>query len=113
MKVRSSVKKMCEFCKTVKRRGRVYVLCSANPKNTSNDRECQHLQVKVHCLLFGIAKAISTDTSLETVSSEMSFKQEIPAAYNWRVSLASALTKKQFPSLIYGGRVGLASLLSR
>ncbi|CAL8169807.1 unnamed protein product [Prunus armeniaca] len=33
MKVRSSVKKMCEFCKTVKRRGRVYVLCTANPKH--------------------------------------------------------------------------------
>ncbi|KAK1403536.1 Ribosomal protein [Heracleum sosnowskyi] len=33
MKVRSSVKKMCEFCRTVKRRGRVYVLCTANPKH--------------------------------------------------------------------------------
>jgi len=33
MKVRSSVKKLCEFCKTVKRRGRVYVICSANPKH--------------------------------------------------------------------------------
>ncbi|KAI3457702.1 hypothetical protein Pfo_014365 [Paulownia fortunei] len=33
MKVRSSVKKMCEFCRTVKQRGRVYVLCSANPKH--------------------------------------------------------------------------------
>ncbi|KAF8393217.1 hypothetical protein HHK36_021458 [Tetracentron sinense] len=33
MKVRSSVKKMCEFCRTVKRRGRVYVLCMANPKH--------------------------------------------------------------------------------
>ncbi|KAL6522958.1 hypothetical protein OROHE_016464 [Orobanche hederae] len=33
MKVRSSVKKMCEFCRTMKRRGRVYVLCTANPKH--------------------------------------------------------------------------------
>ncbi|CAA0837050.1 Ribosomal protein L36 [Striga hermonthica] len=33
MKVRSSVKKMCEFCRVVKRRGRVYVLCSASPKH--------------------------------------------------------------------------------
>jgi len=33
MKVRSSVKKMCEFCKTVKRRGRVYVICTSNPKH--------------------------------------------------------------------------------
>ncbi|KAM7511502.1 hypothetical protein LguiB_010377 [Lonicera macranthoides] len=33
MKVRSSVKKMCEYCRTVKRRGRVFVLCTANPKH--------------------------------------------------------------------------------
>jgi large subunit ribosomal protein L36 len=33
MKVRSSVKKLCEYCKTVKRRGRVYVLCTSNPKH--------------------------------------------------------------------------------
>ena len=33
MKVRSSVKKLCEYCRTVKRRGRVYVLCTSNPKH--------------------------------------------------------------------------------
>ncbi|WVZ11570.1 hypothetical protein V8G54_016100 [Vigna mungo] len=33
MKVRSSVKKMCEFCQIVKRRGRIYVICSGNPKH--------------------------------------------------------------------------------
>lgn len=33
MKVRASVKKMCEFCRTVKRRGRVYILCTSNPKH--------------------------------------------------------------------------------
>ncbi|KAK8963085.1 hypothetical protein KSP40_PGU010345 [Platanthera guangdongensis] len=33
MKVRSSVKKLCEFCRTVKRRGRVYILCTVNPKH--------------------------------------------------------------------------------
>lgn len=27
------MKKLCEFCRTVKRRGRVYVLCTANPKH--------------------------------------------------------------------------------
>lgn len=33
MTVRSSAKKMCEYCKTVKCRGRVYVIHSANPKH--------------------------------------------------------------------------------
>ncbi|MDD5073004.1 MAG: 50S ribosomal protein L36 [Candidatus Omnitrophica bacterium] len=32
MKVRSSIKKICEKCKIVKRRGIIYVIC-ANPKH--------------------------------------------------------------------------------
>ncbi|MDJ0527458.1 MAG: 50S ribosomal protein L36, partial [Microcystis sp. M53600_WE12] len=31
MKVRASVKKMCEKCRVIRRRGRVMVICS-NPK---------------------------------------------------------------------------------
>ncbi|VFQ73609.1 unnamed protein product [Cuscuta campestris] len=33
MKVRSSVKKMCSFCRTIRRNGVIYVICSANPKH--------------------------------------------------------------------------------
>jgi len=33
MKVRSSVKLMCDGCSVVKRKGRVYVICSRNPKH--------------------------------------------------------------------------------
>jgi len=33
MKVRSSVKRVCESCKIVRRQGKVYVICSANPKH--------------------------------------------------------------------------------
>jgi large subunit ribosomal protein L36 len=32
MKVRSSIKKICEKCKIVKRKGIIYVIC-ANPKH--------------------------------------------------------------------------------
>ncbi|MCK5416673.1 50S ribosomal protein L36 [Candidatus Parcubacteria bacterium] len=32
MKVRASVKKMCKDCKTIRRKGRVVVLCT-NPKH--------------------------------------------------------------------------------
>ncbi|MDP3800535.1 MAG: 50S ribosomal protein L36 [bacterium] len=32
MKVQPSVKKICNKCKTVKRKGRIYVICS-NPKH--------------------------------------------------------------------------------
>ncbi|MFH0921720.1 MAG: 50S ribosomal protein L36 [Fibrobacterota bacterium] len=33
MKVQASVKKICEHCKVVRRKGRVYVICSKNPKH--------------------------------------------------------------------------------
>ncbi|MDD3032705.1 MAG: 50S ribosomal protein L36 [Candidatus Pacebacteria bacterium] len=33
MRVKSSVKKICNNCKTVHRKGHVYVICSTNPKH--------------------------------------------------------------------------------
>ncbi|MCS6815367.1 MAG: 50S ribosomal protein L36 [Cyanobacteria bacterium] len=33
MKVRASVKKMCEKCRVIRRHGRVMVICAANPKH--------------------------------------------------------------------------------
>ncbi|HOI60155.1 MAG TPA: 50S ribosomal protein L36 [Candidatus Pacearchaeota archaeon] len=33
MKVKASVKKICNSCKIVRRKGRVYVICSSNPKH--------------------------------------------------------------------------------
>ncbi len=32
MKVRASIKKICQWCKIVKRKGRLYVICK-NPKH--------------------------------------------------------------------------------
>jgi len=33
VKVRSSVKPICEYCRVIRRRGRVMVICSKNPKH--------------------------------------------------------------------------------
>ena len=33
MKVKSSVKKICSKCKSVRRKGRVFVVCSANARH--------------------------------------------------------------------------------
>jgi ribosomal protein L36 len=33
MKVRSAVRKFCDSCSIVKRKGKIYVICSANPKH--------------------------------------------------------------------------------
>ncbi|MFM7039655.1 MAG: 50S ribosomal protein L36 [Planctomycetaceae bacterium] len=33
MKVRSSVRRICDFCKLVRRRGKIFVICSSNPRH--------------------------------------------------------------------------------
>ncbi|WOL00163.1 hypothetical protein Cni_G08876 [Canna indica] len=78
MKVRASVKKLCEFCRTVKRRGKVYVLCTANPKHKQRQ---------------GIS-TFAYEGPVPPASSEVTSKQE-PAATNfWPIGLASLLQKQ-------------------
>ncbi|XP_052199721.1 uncharacterized protein LOC127806451 [Diospyros lotus] len=95
MKVRSSVKKMCEFCRTVKRRGRVYVLCTANPKHKQRQ---------------GMS-TVSCEGPLSLISSETSPKQVPLLSHDLRTGLPSALPKKNETSIMYGWRTSLASLL--
>ncbi|MCK4667570.1 50S ribosomal protein L36 [Candidatus Dependentiae bacterium] len=33
MKVRSSIRKMCDYCKIIKRKGTIMVICKKNPKH--------------------------------------------------------------------------------
>ena len=42
MKVRPSVKPMCEKCKIIKRKGRVMVICE-NPKHKQVNRRCSRV----------------------------------------------------------------------
>ncbi|GLT26204.1 hypothetical protein SLA2020_012860 [Shorea laevis] len=95
MKVRSSVKKMCEFCRTVKRRGRVYVLCTANPKHKQRQ---------------GMSTFAYQGTP-SSVSSVTNVKRDIMPSHSSGIGLASLVPKKQEPSLIYGWRATLSSLL--
>ncbi|XP_062078065.1 uncharacterized protein LOC133782720 [Humulus lupulus] len=95
MKVRSSVKKMCEFCRTVKRRGRVYVLCTANPKHKQRQ---------------GVS-TFAYQGPLPPMSLGTSYKQEMSFGQGLQAGLASLVQKKPEPSMTPGWRTGLASLL--
>ncbi|MBN1481436.1 50S ribosomal protein L36 [candidate division KSB1 bacterium] len=33
MKVKASVKKQCEYCKVIRRKGQVRIICSRNPRH--------------------------------------------------------------------------------
>ncbi|XP_061344545.1 uncharacterized protein LOC133290477 [Gastrolobium bilobum] len=98
MKVRSAVKKMCEYCRTVKRRGRVYVLCTANPKH----KQRQGMSTFAN-------EGTSHPVSLEISSS----KKEIRPTHILRTGLASIIPQRHSLSMLYGWRVGLASILSK
>nr|XP_027069722.1 uncharacterized protein LOC113694978 [Coffea arabica] len=96
MKVRSSVKKMCEFCRTVKRRGRVYVLCSVNPKHKQRQ---------------GISTFAYEGPTPLISSSVTSSKPEGTLGSSVHTGLPSLISKKTEPSVTPWWRVGLASIL--
>ncbi|XP_058760286.1 uncharacterized protein LOC131633597 [Vicia villosa] len=100
MKVRSSVKKMCEYCRTIKRKGRVYVLCTANPKH----KQRQGMSTFAD-------EATSHQPSVEISSS--SATQEIKPFRTFPTGLASITPQRHSLSMLYGWRVGLASILSK
>lgn len=95
MKVRSSVKKMCEFCRTVKRRGRVYVLCTSNPKHKQRQ---------------GMS-TFANEEAMPSMSSESSVKPEAVPTHSLRGGFTSLIPEKLEPSMMFGWRVGLASFL--
>ena len=45
MKVRPSVKPICEYCKVIRRNGRVMVICPSNPKH----KQRQTKEILVNC----------------------------------------------------------------
>ncbi|KVH87452.1 uncharacterized protein LOC112503602 [Cynara cardunculus var. scolymus] len=102
MKVRSSVKKMCEFCRTVKRRGRVFVLCSANPKH----KQRQGLST----ISFEEGPLTSRISEMQMTRSSYQAK-DAPNYGGIGGGLASLLVERKVPALFAGWRVSLASLL--
>ncbi|XP_071703480.1 uncharacterized protein [Rutidosis leptorrhynchoides] len=100
MKVRSSVKKMCEFCRIVKRRGRVFVLCSVKPKHKQRQ---------------GLSTIAYEGGSLTSRISEMqttgSSYQASASNYGIGSGLGSVLAERKMPVLFAGWRVNLASLI--
>ncbi|GAB2210559.1 hypothetical protein Drorol1_Dr00015827 [Drosera rotundifolia] len=96
MRVRSSVRKMCEFCRTVKRHGRVYILCTANPKH----KQRQGISTLAH------------ENPLISLSPGVSCKQELLKTENLGGGMASVLSReKQLPSAFFTWRASLPSLL--
>ncbi|XP_022971996.1 uncharacterized protein LOC111470644 [Cucurbita maxima] len=95
MKVRASVKKMCEFCRTVRRRGRVYIYCSSNPKH----KQRQGLST------------FASEAPSPSLFSRSEVKEKILPSHSSRTGLASLIPQKHEPTMLFGWRMGLASIL--
>ncbi|RXI05738.1 hypothetical protein DVH24_017780 [Malus domestica] len=122
MKVRSSVKKMCEFCKTVKRRGRVFVICTANPKHKQRQgMSTLAYEGTVSSILKKRSHLVRWQVPLPMSGSraETSAKLENNSGHSVHAGLASLIPQKpepsmpSIPSTILGWRMRLASMLSR
>ncbi|GMJ07490.1 hypothetical protein like AT5G20180 [Hibiscus trionum] len=116
MKVRASVKKMCEFCRTVKRRGRVYVLCTSNPKHKQRQGLSTFASEGTVPPTYGSLLLVALALRLFLLAyfwmAETDVKQSIVPGYSMRPGLASLVPKTQAPSsLIIGWRANLASLI--
>ncbi|CAN0838635.1 50S ribosomal protein L36 [Linum grandiflorum] len=87
MKVRSSVKKMCEFCQIIKRRGHIYVLCSSNPKH----KQRQGMTTFSHQVSFS-TKEITHNHGLPSLIPKKHEASSV--AFGWSGRLASLIFKQ-------------------
>ncbi|CAN0838633.1 50S ribosomal protein L36 [Linum grandiflorum] len=112
MKVRSSVKKMCEFCQIIKRRGHIYVLCSSNPKHKQRQGMTTFSHQVSLCVILCSSFLFTTiDIVLHHAiarSSESSSTKEITHNHG----LPSLIPKKhEASSVAFGWSGRLASLI--
>lgn len=90
MKVRAAVRRLCEYCKVVKRRNKIFVLCTVNPKHKQRQGFCD---VAYHS---------------EQPSMPLDFIRRIPKSYS---SQPSETVVSRFQPAKSNEAVGLASLL--
>ncbi|KAF8097831.1 hypothetical protein N665_0280s0033 [Sinapis alba] len=103
MKVRSSVKKRCESCKTVKRRGIIYVICSSNPKHKQRQGYCSisHEGTIIPTPLFS-DESVSNQKVVKLPCLRVSAsvvpllhkRPETTTSFEWRGGFASILFKQ-------------------
>jgi len=90
MKVRAAVRRLCEYCKVVKRRNKVFVLCTVNPKHKQRQGFCD----------------VSYETDLP--SMPLDFIRRIPKSYDYQ---PSETVVSRFQPVEFNEGVGLVSLL--
>ncbi|KAG8098730.1 hypothetical protein GUJ93_ZPchr0013g37576 [Zizania palustris] len=95
MKVRASVKRLCAYCKVVRRRGIVFIQCKANGKHKQRQGFSTLADAAAAATCHHLPPPPPTNTSAAVAASiaEASkvAKQERSMKFNWPVGLAALL----------------------
>ncbi|KAF4319530.1 hypothetical protein BBO99_00004529 [Phytophthora kernoviae] len=76
MKVRSSVKRMCDGCKIVRRRRKVYVICDRSPKH--KQRQGFHTSALTAAAQENIVTVVSPNVSFQAMMKQLQFPDLTP-----------------------------------
>eukprot|EP00897_Mesotaenium_endlicherianum_P004133 jgi/Mesen1/3748/ME000204S03000 len=68
MKVRAAVKKLCEYCRIVRRRGNVYVVCTVSPKHKQRQGLITEARAYVPSASSPLVKSITTGIPATTLT---------------------------------------------
>ncbi|KAL6893838.1 hypothetical protein ACP4OV_007936 [Aristida adscensionis] len=88
MKVRASVKRLCSFCKVVKRRGIVFIQCKANPKHKQRQGLCTLAEAAHQPPPPPTSAAASASAAAFAEASKVA-RQEMSMKFNWPLGLAA------------------------
>ncbi|KAG7378157.1 54S ribosomal protein L36, mitochondrial [Phytophthora pseudosyringae] len=76
MKVRSSVKRMCDGCKVVRRRRKVYVICDRSPKH--KQRQGLHTSALAAPRESAAITGVSPNASFQAALKQLQFPGLVP-----------------------------------
>lgn len=100
MRVRSSVKRLCEHCYTVYRKKRLYVYCTKNPRH--KQRQGFHTCCDSNCSVDGITSTLQLlNISPSSVNSARTSSSVI----------LNALNNLPKPNIRYTPSIGIASFI--
>uniref|UniRef100_A0A0E0KKL6 Ribosomal protein n=1 Tax=Oryza punctata TaxID=4537 RepID=A0A0E0KKL6_ORYPU len=91
MKVRASVKRLCAYCKVVKRRGIVFIQCKANAKHKQRQGFSTLAAATCHHPPPPLLTNTSPAVAAAVAEASKVAKQESSMKFNWPLGLAALL----------------------
>jgi len=113
MRVRSAIKKLCDSCKVVKRRGKLYIVCKASPKVCETSADFSVAEAHILAWLSGLQhkqrQGFSTDAGVPSAATEEAVASQLKKPALWACDALEheAVTEVTLP--IFGVVAGLSA----